>query len=45
MLESHQGEQVDVVVDGSDIADALQLLKNLLRADLTKRNSLTCPTH
>ena len=30
MLESHQGEQVDVVVDGVDAADALAAIEQLI---------------
>ena len=30
MLESHQGEQVDVVVDGDDAADALAAIEELI---------------
>ena len=30
MLESHQGEQVDVVVDGSDAVDALAAIEELI---------------
>jgi|TARA_Y100000296_G_scaffold4793_1_gene6129 phosphocarrier protein NPr len=30
MLESHQGEQVDVIVDGDDAADALAAIEELI---------------
>ncbi|PTU00666.1 HPr family phosphocarrier protein, partial [Pseudomonas sp. HMWF031] len=30
MLESHQGEQVDVIVDGSDAVDALAAIEELI---------------
>lgn len=30
MLESHQGEQVDVIVDGGDAADALAAIEELI---------------
>ncbi len=30
MLESHQGEQVDVIVDGNDAVDALAAIEELI---------------
>ena len=30
MLESHQGEQVDVIVDGNDDVDALAAIEELI---------------